>query len=56
MARFGLAEAAMMASLVPAQVLGLADRGRLAKGFRADLAILSPELEPIRTMAAGVVL
>ncbi len=54
MARFGLAEAARMASLVPAQVLGLADRGRIAPGYRADLAILSPDLEPLRTLAAGV--
>ena len=53
MARFGLAETAMMASLVPARVLGLEDRGRLAPGFRADLAVLSRELEPQRTLAAG---
>jgi N-acetylglucosamine-6-phosphate deacetylase len=53
MARFGLAETAMMASLVPARVLGLADRGRLAPGFRADLAVLSRDLEPLRTLAAG---
>lgn len=54
MARFGLAEAARMASLVPAQLLGLTDRGRLAPGFRADIAVLSPSLEPVRTLAAGV--
>jgi len=54
MARFGLAEAARMASLVPAQVLCLADRGRFAPGFRADLAVLSPDFEPLRTIAAGV--
>ena len=54
MARFGLAEAALMASLVPAQVLGLDDRGRLAPGYRADLAVLSPDFEPLRTIAAGV--
>jgi N-acetylglucosamine-6-phosphate deacetylase len=53
MARFGLAETAMMASLVPARVLGLTDRGRLAPGFRADLAVLSRDLEPLRTLAAG---
>jgi N-acetylglucosamine-6-phosphate deacetylase len=56
MARFGLAEAAMMASLVPARLLGLTDRGRLVEGYRADLAVLSPELEPLRTMAGGEVL
>jgi N-acetylglucosamine-6-phosphate deacetylase len=53
MARFGLSEAAGMASLVPAKVLGLEDRGRLAPGYRADLAILSADFEPLRTLAAG---
>lgn len=53
MARFGLAEAAAMASLVPARLLGLADRGRLAPGYRADIAVLTPELEVVRTLAAG---
>ena len=54
LARFGLSDAARMASLVPAQVLGLTDRGRLAPGFRADLAVVSPDFEPLRTIAAGV--
>jgi N-acetylglucosamine-6-phosphate deacetylase len=54
MARFGLAEAARMASLVPAQVLGLTDRGRLAPGYRADLAILSSDFEPLCTIVGGV--
>jgi N-acetylglucosamine-6-phosphate deacetylase len=53
MARFGLAEAAAMSSLVPARVLGLADRGRLAPGFRADLAVLTRNFTPIRTIAGG---
>jgi N-acetylglucosamine-6-phosphate deacetylase len=53
MARFGLAEAAAMASLVPAQVLGLADRGRLAAGYRADVAVLDLELRPVATYAEG---
>ncbi len=53
MARFGLAEAAAMASLVPARVLGLSDRGRLAPGYRADLAVLTPDFKPLRTLAAG---
>jgi N-acetylglucosamine-6-phosphate deacetylase len=53
MARFGLAEAAAMSSLVPARVLGLADRGRLAPGFRADLAVLTRNFTPIRTLAGG---
>ena len=52
-ARFGLTEAAMMASLVPARVLGLADRGRLAAGFRADLAVLDERFAPLETVVAG---
>ena len=53
MAPYGLAEAAMMASLVPARVLGLTDRGRLAPGFRADLALLDERLKPLETVVAG---
>lgn len=52
-ARFGLAESATMASLVPAELLGLTDRGRLVPGFRADLAILDGSLEPLETLVAG---
>jgi N-acetylglucosamine-6-phosphate deacetylase len=52
-ARFGLAEAAAMASLVPAQLLGLTDRGRLEPGFRADLAVLDERLRPLETVSAG---
>lgn len=52
-ARFGLAESATMASLVPAELLGLADRGRLAPGLRADLAVLDGTLEPLETLVAG---
>jgi N-acetylglucosamine-6-phosphate deacetylase len=52
-ARFGLAEAAAMASLVPAQLLGLTDRGRLEPGFRADLAVLDEGLRPLETVSAG---
>jgi N-acetylglucosamine-6-phosphate deacetylase len=52
-ARFGLAESATMASLVPAELLDLTDRGRLAPGFRADLAILDRALEPLETLVAG---
>ena len=53
MARFGLADAARMASLVPARVLGLPDRGRLAPGFRADLAVLDAAFNPLETHVAG---
>jgi N-acetylglucosamine-6-phosphate deacetylase len=52
-ARFGLPEAAAMASLVPAQLLGLTDRGRLEPGFRADLALLDAGLRPLETVSAG---
>ena len=53
MARFGLPEAAAMASLVPARLLGLADRGRLAPGFRADVAVLASDFRPQATLVAG---
>ncbi len=53
MARFGLAEVATMASLTPARLLGLGDRGRLAPGFRADLALLSGEFAPLETIVGG---
>jgi N-acetylglucosamine-6-phosphate deacetylase len=52
-ARFGLAEAAQMASLTPAGLLGLGDRGRLAPGFRADLAVLDADFSPLETILAG---
>ena len=52
-ARFGLPAAAMMASLVPAQLLGLTDRGRLEPGFRADLAVVDAGLRPLQTVSAG---
>ena len=53
MARFGLREAALMASLVPARLLGLADRGRIAPGFRGDLAVLDERFVPLETIVAG---
>ncbi len=53
MARFGLVEAASMASLVPARLLGLSDRGRIAPGYRADLAVLGSDFSPLRTLVAG---
>jgi N-acetylglucosamine-6-phosphate deacetylase len=52
-AHFGLPEAAAMASLVPAQLLGLTDRGRLESGYRADLAVLDVRLRPLETVSAG---
>jgi N-acetylglucosamine-6-phosphate deacetylase len=54
-ARFGLPEAAAMASLVPAKLLGLTDRGRLEPGYRADFAVLDGNLRPLETVVAGKV-
>lgn len=54
MARFGLAEAATMASLVPARLLGIEDRGRIAPGYRADLAVLGANFGPLQTLVGGV--
>jgi N-acetylglucosamine-6-phosphate deacetylase len=51
--RYGYPEAAAMASLVPARVLGLEDRGRLALGYRADIAVLAPDFAPLQTVIAG---
>lgn len=53
MSRFGLAEAAAMASLVPARLLGLDDRGRLVPGYRADIAVLDASFSPVETIAGG---
>lgn len=53
MARYGLPEAAAMASLVPSRLLGLADRGRFSPGCRADVAVLDRELRPQATFLAG---
>ncbi len=53
-AGFPLHEAVRMASLNPASVIGLAgSKGSLAAGKDADLAVYSPELEPLRTVIAG---
>ncbi|HLZ71134.1 MAG TPA: N-acetylglucosamine-6-phosphate deacetylase [Dehalococcoidia bacterium] len=49
-----LREAAAMASLNPAQAIGVADdRGRVAPGYRADLVALTPELRVARTWIGG---
>jgi N-acetylglucosamine-6-phosphate deacetylase len=36
-----------------AHVLGLTDRGRLAPGFRADLAVVAQDFTPLRTVIGG---
>jgi N-acetylglucosamine-6-phosphate deacetylase len=55
MSSYGLPEAATMASLVPARLLGLADRGRLAPGHRADIAVLDSAFNQLKTFVAGKV-
>lgn len=48
-----LADAVRAASATPAAALGLADRGRLAPGCRADIVALDPELTVEATWVAG---
>jgi N-acetylglucosamine-6-phosphate deacetylase len=50
-----LEEALRMASLYPAQFLGLADRrGRIAPGYVADLTLLGAKLDVLGTWVAGL--
>ena len=42
-----------MATENPARAIGLETKGRLAIGADADLIVLSPELEVLRTFAGG---
>jgi N-acetylglucosamine-6-phosphate deacetylase len=46
-------EALTMATSVPAALLGFADRGRLAVGRRADLALWSEDLKLVSTVIGG---
>ncbi|MDI6103866.1 N-acetylglucosamine-6-phosphate deacetylase [Actinoplanes sp. NEAU-A12] len=48
-----LTDAARMASTTPARLLGLADRGALAPGLRADLVVLDDGLRLKHVMRAG---
>ena len=53
-ARLGLGPALRMATLTPAEVLGIdARKGRLAPGCDADLLVLGPELEVLEVYRAG---
>ncbi len=53
-AGIGLSEAVTMASTTPARVLGLGDEvGALEAGLRADLVVLSADLQVKRVMRAG---
>lgn len=49
-----LPDASAMLSGVPARSLGLADRGRLEGGLRADLVVLDPELNVVQVYVAGI--
>jgi N-acetylglucosamine-6-phosphate deacetylase len=50
----GLAEVIRMASLTPAERIGLSDRGSLEPGKLADIAVLSKDLQVRRTFIGGV--
>jgi N-acetylglucosamine-6-phosphate deacetylase len=49
----GVAEACRMASEVPARLLGLRSKGRLAAGFDADLVLLDDSLHVRATFREG---
>jgi N-acetylglucosamine-6-phosphate deacetylase len=48
-----LADAVRAASQNPADMLGLSDVGRIEAGLKADLVVLSPELEVAAVMKEG---
>lgn len=48
-----IAEAVATVTSVPAQLLGLADRGRIAPGFVADLVLLDADLQVALTIIRG---
>ncbi|HLB50062.1 MAG TPA: amidohydrolase family protein, partial [Anaerolineales bacterium] len=50
-----LSEAVSTVTTVPAKVLGLTDRGRIAPGCIADLVLLTPELKVVKTIVNGKV-
>jgi N-acetylglucosamine-6-phosphate deacetylase len=47
------AEAIATVTTTPARLLGLADRGRIAPGYAADLVLLTPDLQVVETFVAG---
>jgi alpha-D-ribose 1-methylphosphonate 5-triphosphate diphosphatase len=49
-----LAQAWQLISAAPAQAAGLADRGRLAAGLRADVILVDGEV-PLRPRIVGVI-
>ena len=48
-------EAVATVTSTPAVMFGLADRGRLVVGGRADVTVLDPELHVVATIVGGVV-
>jgi len=54
-AHWELQPALRLASLNPARVVGLADRGKIEAGCRADIAVLTPAGEVKGTIVGGVV-
>lgn len=48
-----LPDAVKMATETPVRIMGLADRGRLEEGLRADLVFFDDEIRVSRTMVAG---
>jgi N-acetylglucosamine-6-phosphate deacetylase len=48
-----LNEAIAMATESPARAIGLETQGRLTVGADADLVVLSPQLDVVRTFSAG---
>ena len=48
-----LSDALSTVTTVPAKLLGLTDRGRVAVGSRADLTLLSRDLHAVATMVGG---
>ena len=42
-----------MATTIPAEALGLTDRGRIAPGMRADLVALDPDTLAVRAVWLG---
>jgi N-acetylglucosamine-6-phosphate deacetylase len=51
-----LYEAVAMATLNPANAVGLKSKGRLEAGADGDLVVLSPELDVLKTFAAGTLI
>jgi len=49
----GVETAVAAATTVPARLLGLADRGRITPGARADLTIVTPDFEAAGTIVDG---